>query len=156
VSRLREQVKAFHDACGIETGGTTTQVTPRVPDDATVRLRLRMITEEYFELLDAAGARYVTAARDQIHMSIDRLAAASNVNLPEFVDALGDIDYLVEGTRLAFGVDGDPIAEAIQASNMAKCVDGKVLRNAHGKIAKPEGWTPPDIAGELRKQGWEK
>jgi hypothetical protein len=25
----------------------------------------------------------------------------------------------------------------------------------HGKKRKPEGWKPPDIAGELRRQGWD-
>ena len=28
-------------------------------------------------------------------------------------------------------------------------------KDEHGKTRKPAGWTPPDVAGELRKQGWE-
>ncbi len=150
MSRLREQVKAFHDACGIETPST-----PRVPDVDVVRLRLRLITEEYFELLEAAGVLSVEGANEQISESIN--AVSGNVNLPDLIDALGDIDYVVEGTRLCFGVDGGPIADAIQAANARKIgPGGKVLRNAAGKVTKPEGWTPPDIADELRKQGWKE
>ncbi|MEV6219771.1 hypothetical protein [Nocardia sp. NPDC051833] len=37
----------------------------------------------------------------------------------------------------------------VQRSNMAKVVDGKVRRRVDGKIEKPTGWTPPDIAGVL-------
>lgn len=43
----------------------------------------------------------------------------------------------------------------VQRSNMAKVVDGKVVRDPDtGKILKPEGWTPPDIAGVLSSRMW--
>jgi hypothetical protein len=32
---------------------------------------------------------------------------------------------------------------------MAKLVDGKVIRREDGKVLKPAGWTPPDIAGAM-------
>jgi hypothetical protein len=34
---------------------------------------------------------------------------------------------------------------------MAKAPGGVVLRHPNGKIKKPEDWTPPDIAGVLRR-----
>ena len=71
--------------------------------------------------------------------------------IPAFADALADLDYVIEGTRLEFGIDGWPIAQAVHKSNMAK-VGSKVRED--GKILKGPDWTPPDIAGELRKQGW--
>lgn len=40
--------------------------------------------------------------------------------------------------------------DLVQAANMAKVgPDGKVLKNVHGKVIKPDGWTPPDIASLL-------
>jgi predicted HAD superfamily Cof-like phosphohydrolase len=30
--------------------------------------------------------------------------------------------------------------------------DGTVKRRADGKVMKPDGWTPPDIAGVLERQ----
>lgn len=49
--------------------------------------------------------------------------------------------------------------DEVQRSNEAKAIeqpDGsfKVVRRADGKILKPPGWTPPDIAGVLRAHGW--
>ncbi|WP_306365334.1 hypothetical protein [Nocardia sp. CC227C] len=44
--------------------------------------------------------------------------------------------------------------EAVQTSNLAKLVDGKVIRRDDGKIIKPDGWQPPDIAGALGSYGW--
>jgi predicted HAD superfamily Cof-like phosphohydrolase len=63
---------------------------------------------------------------------------------------MADLDYVVEGTRLEFGIDGEPIAAEVHRANMAK-TEGPVAPD--GKRLKPPGWTPPDIAGVLRKQG---
>lgn len=70
------------------------------------------------------------------------------VNLPEFIDACGDLDFVVDGTRLECGVDGDLIATEIFRSNMMKEPNGL------GKPIKPYDWTPPDIDRCLREQGW--
>ena len=77
--------------------------------------------------------------------------AEIKVRLPEFIDATHDLDYVVEGTRLECGVDGAPIAAEVHRANMAKA-HGPMRED--GKRLKPEGWTPPDIEGELVKQGW--
>jgi len=80
-----------------------------------------------------------------------RALEAGLPNLPDIADAIGDLKYVLEGTNLAFGIDGEPVWDAIQKANMAKA-GGSV--DEHGKRMKPPGWTPPDIEGELRKQGW--
>ena len=43
-----------------------------------------------------------------------------DINIEKFVDSLGDIDYVNEGARLEFGVNGEGIAAEIQAANMRK------------------------------------
>lgn len=135
---------------------------PGIPSDATVRFRLRLITEEYGELLCAVlrgedgaipidlVAQYYEAMH-AINSLIDQ--ATVEVNLPEFIDALGDLDVVIEGARIAFGVDGRPIAQAIHAANMAK-KDGP-KRESDGKRLKPPGWKPADVAALLREQGWQ-
>ncbi len=50
-----------------------------------------------------------------------------------------------------FGFDIEPILDLIHEANMKKLTGPK---DAAGKQLKPEGWTPPDIAGELVRQGW--
>jgi hypothetical protein len=120
-----------------------------------VRLRLRLIAEEFFELLDAALGEYkpepwrFDAARAAVADIVNDTPIA--VDLPELADALADLDYVVEGTRLEFGIDGPPIARAVHSANMAK-IGGPV--DEHGKVGKPPGWTPPDIDKALRDQGW--
>jgi predicted HAD superfamily Cof-like phosphohydrolase len=151
-SKLRSQVRAFHEAFSVPV-----LTRPQVPSDERVRLRLRLIAEEFFELLEACVdlKHRATAGRfGELDHWLDAVVkeSALKVNLPELADALGDLDYVIEGTRLEFGINGEPIADEIQRSNMAK-VGGPVLPG--GKIGKPDGWTAPDIAGELRKQGWE-
>lgn len=78
-----------------------------------------------------------------------------NVDLVEFADALADLDYVIEGTRLEFGINGAPIAAEVHRSNLSKLGPNGPMLREDGKILKPPGWTPPDIAGELRKQGWQ-
>jgi len=132
---------------------------PQVPSDERVRLRLRLIAEEFFELLSAALK--LEDDEDFIHVNrfhggwtavetaIDKLGI--DVDLVEFADACADLDYVVEGSRLEFGIDGRPIARVVHESNMAKV--GSEVR-ADGKILKPASWQPPDILTELRNQGY--
>jgi predicted HAD superfamily Cof-like phosphohydrolase len=143
-TKLREQVREFHAAFDVPE-----MLWPVVPSDDRVRLRLRLIAEEFFELLEASIDAKLNATQAHIISLIN--SAPVTVDLPEFADACGDLDYVVEGSRLEFGIDGGPIADAIHESNMAKA-GGPVIE---GKIRKPEGWLPPDVDGELRKQGWE-
>ena len=125
--------------------------TPTIPPDDEVRFRLRLIAEEFFETMEAClvSASYATihGAKDLIRQHINM--ARVSVNLPEFADGLEDLDYVVEGARAYFGIDGEPIARVVHEANMAKepAPDG-------GKAIKPPGWTPPDVATELERQGW--
>lgn len=128
---------------------------PRVPSDETVRGRLRLVAEEFFELLAACldtsaenVVQHYTCAVAETMSTID--TSRVSVDLPEAVDAIADGGYVLEGTALAFGVHMPPIHAEVHRSNMAK-VGGPVV---DGKLRKPDGWTPPDVAGELRKQGW--
>lgn len=137
---MRSQVAEFHLKFGHPVA-----TTPHVPDAAAVRFRLALIAEEFVELLEAAHGGRLSIVRYALENTCRTLPL--NVDLPAFVDALGDLDYVIEGTRLVFGVDGDPIAAEIHRANMNKVANG-----TH-KPTKPIDWSPPDIEGELIKQG---
>jgi len=80
--------------------------------------------------------------------------APVRLDFPAFADALADIDYVVEGARLTFGIPRVPVALEVQRANMAK---DRAPGNAPGtpaKAVKPPGWQPPDIEGVLRRAGW--
>ncbi len=160
MSKLREQVLKFHERFGQSIGEK-----PHVPDEKTVSFRLSLIAEEFVELL---GACYPNnpGALGNIRDEIDNLMlyGTIEVDLPEFVDALADLDYVIEGTRITFGVNGDPIADEVHRANMSKmpsyvaekdAMHQGAVKRADGKIMKPPGFVPPDILGVLKKQGYE-
>jgi predicted HAD superfamily Cof-like phosphohydrolase len=90
-------------------------------------------------------------ARELVEVAIRR--ATGNINLAELADGLADLDYVVEGTRLEFGIDGEPIAEIVHIACMAKlAVCANCDGRGCGQTIKPEGWKPPDIEGEIVRQ----
>lgn len=147
---LTWQVSEFHRAFNYPVRHTPAQCTK-----AELKFRLSLITEEFHEVLEACCSS--TAARDNM---VSALAMLRNVidddlddavDLVALADGLGDLDYVIEGTRLHFGIPRQAVANAIQASNMAKVGGGY---DENGKAKKPPGWKPPDIAGVLRDHGW--
>jgi predicted HAD superfamily Cof-like phosphohydrolase len=77
------------------------------------------------------------------------LEAADKDDFVEMVDALADLLVVVYGAAVEMGVDLEPVFREVHRSNMSKN-GGK---DAGGKILKGLGFSPPDIAAELRKQG---
>lgn len=130
--------------------------TPAVPPDPVVRFRLALMAEEFLEMVEAALALDDAQERrafDMLKGLMDRIIKLHqlNVDMVEFVDGGIDLDYVVEGTRLMFGVDGWPLLLEVQRANMDKEATEEAGLT---KPVKPDGWKPPDIEGELRKQGW--
>ena len=111
-------VKDFHQAFGQRIGDK-----PELPDEDERKLRVKLLREEFTEYLDGESFN----------------------DLVEVADALADIIYIACGTAVSYGIPLDDVFESVHASNMAKLVDGKVIRRADGKVQKPEGWQPPDI-----------
>lgn len=148
-------VRAFHRRFGHAVAEK-----PAVPDDETMRFRLKLIAEEFLETLDACGVDVATLNVDNLlRHSIE--SSGLKVDLPALVDALGDLDYVIEGTRAVCGVDGAPIHNAIHLANMAKDPVYVATKDEYhrqpdpkAKPTKPDDWTPPDIDVELRRQGW--
>ncbi len=140
--------------------------TPQVPADDRVRLRLRLIAEEFFELLESSlvdnPALDDYGDIQQAHGLLMRALkdCRVRVDLPEFADALADLDYVIEGARAEFGINGGPVADEVHRTNMKKFWPGEdgvptMKVRPDGKVLKPDDWTPPDIAGVLRTQGWQ-
>jgi predicted HAD superfamily Cof-like phosphohydrolase len=145
-SIIDEQVREFHDVMGIENRASL-----GVPDTETIRLRCRLVIEEAFELI---AASLHGDASDDVESHLD-VALELIENWPtapdiiEVADALADLDYVVAGSRLAYGITRKPVADEVHRSNMAKAPNGVVIRDAKKKVLKPPGWTPPDIRKAL-------
>jgi predicted HAD superfamily Cof-like phosphohydrolase len=105
---------------------------PDIGSEELIELRIKLLREEVEE--------YAEAARTG--------------DLVEVLDALADIGYILAGTILNHGMQNiyDDAFNEVHRSNMAKLVDGKVLRREDGKVMKPQGWTPPQLAQFVSKE----
>lgn len=103
---------------------------PGLSSDELIELRIKLLSEEVEE--------YAEAARTG--------------DLVEVLDALADIAYILAGTIINHGMQEiyDDAFTEVHRSNMAKLVDGKVIRREDGKVMKPEGWQPPQLAKFLQ------
>ena len=78
--------------------------------------------------------------------------ASDGQDMVEMIDALCDILYVTYGAASAMGIDLEPFFAEVHRTNMAKLgPDGKPILREDGKGLKPPGWTPPDIAGILKR-----
>lgn len=148
-SSLARTVREFHLKFG-----HPVRWTPEVPSADELRFRLRLVTEEFLEFLAAAGVALAEGDAYNLRASISD--ALLEPDFPALVDALGDLEYVIEGTRAVCGVDGKPIAAEIHRANLEKepVLDKDGKPEPFTKPTKPEGWTPPDIEGCLTKQGY--
>ncbi len=140
-TNLVHQVESFHRRFGQPIGGSV----PLVMEAPRVKQRLLLGAEEMCEQLNSCF-RLNPAIE---HALMDEIRYARiQVDLPAWVDGLGDSNYIAAGTAIELGVDMRPIHAAIHRANMAKEPNGL------GKPTKPHDWQPPDIAAELKRQGW--
>lgn len=117
-----DAVAEFHRAFGL-----TENSKPTLPSDDIRALRKKLLEEEFTEY---------------------NVGEDKN-DLVEIADALADLIYIAYGTAVAYGIPLDKVFAEVHRSNMAKLVDGKVIRRDDGKVLKPAGWTPPDIKSIL-------
>ncbi|QLE02143.1 nucleoside triphosphate pyrophosphohydrolase family protein [Galbibacter sp. BG1] len=76
------------------------------------------------------------------------LAAATNNDMVEVADALGDMLYILCGTILEHGMQDviEDVFNEIQLSNMSKLgEDGKPIYREDGKVLKGPNYFKPDI-----------
>jgi len=127
---------------------------PHVPSDDRVRLRARLSAEEFVETLRAMFDPYMSGSYFRcIEEYLQKLIDLSpvRVDLPALADGLADQKVILEGTDLEFGLPSNELFAEVMRANMAKAGGPK---REDGKVQKPEGWTPPDIEGVLKKAGW--
>jgi len=118
----QRMVAEFHEAFDI-----AVETVPRVPDEATRSLRVRLIQEEFDELKEALGQR-------------DAASVAKE---------LADLLYVVYGTAVSCGIDMEPVFREVHRSNMSKIGGHK---RADGKWVKPPTYSPARIEPILDSQ----
>lgn len=104
---------------------------PGLSPEDMIELRIKLLREEVEEYAEAARAG----------------------DMVEVLDALADIGYILAGTIINHGMQHiyDDAFNEVHRSNMAKLVDGKVIRREDGKVLKPKGWQAPQLAQFLEE-----
>jgi predicted HAD superfamily Cof-like phosphohydrolase len=100
-------------------------------DEKQFAMYIKLIDEEHQELLEA------TLAEDPI----------------EQLDALIDILVVTIGAIHSMGADAEGAWKEVMKTNFAK-IDkdtGKVRKREDGKVLKPVGWVPPELAPFVSK-----
>lgn len=79
--------------------------------------------------------------------------ALANNNDAEALDALIDILVVTIGAIQSAGFDGEGAWKEVMSTNFAKIdrLTGKVRKREDGKVLKPVGWTPPNLAPYLKR-----
>jgi len=149
----------------MSTFGQATPVQPTIPAVDIIKLRLRLIIEEFEELFDAVtitgyNEHHVLDVAKASFLTLNNCIKALepedfDVDMIESADAFTDLDYVVQGGGIAFGINLDECFEEVHSSNMSKLdKDGKPIRNAEGKVQKSELYRAPDLKLVLMKQGY--
>ena len=118
MNRLQRRVQDFHEAMDLPVGDY------RNPKFCRTELRVRLIKEEFKELR----------------------RAIKKGDMVKAIDALCDLQYVINGGAVEWGIDLEPYDDEVHRTNMLK-KDGPV--RADGKKLKPPGWQPPRIKDVL-------
>lgn len=139
-----------------------------VGDAKLRRLRVMLIASELAELAQALGVslelevKPATGPAEKNDMNgmrsrlsvVDTALCYANefVDIVETADALADLDYVVQGANLVFGLPSALILHEVHASNMSKLdKNGKPIYDADGKVVKGPNFRLPEIARVLEE-----
>jgi predicted HAD superfamily Cof-like phosphohydrolase len=150
-----EMVKEFHQKFG-----HPVETTPLTPSVKIMKFRARFLLEEVSEHILALGARkgrnqHLARSVELLELAANQIALAQDyefddVDMIEVADSLGDLDYIVNGAALVYGIPLPAVVAEIHASNMTKLgKDGKPIHNEEGKVVKGPGYRPPSLASIL-------
>ena len=134
--RPSEAVHEFHTKFGIPKA--------TLKSKKSMEFRMRLIHEEFNEVIDAAGFFIVQA--DTRTLFSPKIKECDPEHL---LKELADLAYVIYGTAEAFGWDLDEAVRRIHESNMSKLgADGKPIHREDGKVLKGPNYKEPDL-GDL-------
>lgn len=135
---------------------------PRTPTKLTldqVKLCLRLIFEESFECVEACfkpDSEVLARLRShkdamQYVLASEAMNADLNHSHTDLLDGINDTVVVSMGMAALAGLPYNEGMNEVNKSNLAK-IDfstGRCIKDAGGKIQKPEGWKKPDLAAVI-------
>ncbi len=138
-------VRQFHEAVGAYVAER-----PAVPPDDIRRVRATMVVEEAVEWLQEALAGLPDAADH--YLALISTFARGLYGIPDEPDLArmaaesADLEYVLDGGYLNWGIPHLPVFEAKHRANMSKLVDGRPVLRDDGKVLKGPDYQPADDA----------
>lgn len=128
------------------------------PQQALLYLGLQC--EELAEQLEVVAAGEVDHSNDfSLRQAILYLKEMSNrfkngmhlgslmrCDIGELLDGAHDLAWVAHGLAESISSDANASFREVARANLSKYPGGRVIRDEHGKIRKPEGWTGPDLS----------
>jgi predicted HAD superfamily Cof-like phosphohydrolase len=131
---VAEMVEEFH-----RTFGAYIADKPALAPVAVKRSRVALLAEECGEAIEAMETAAITHDPSW---------------LPSIARELADVVYIAYGAALNYGIPLDAVIAEVHRANMRKLdANGRPIVNAAGKVLKPEGWQPPNIAAAMEDRG---
>jgi len=113
------------------------ETTVNVPYSADIlELRRRLINEEAAEL---------NAEIDSLVQELKTTGKPGRETLARMFKELADLQYVVSGLVVSFGIPMEEVFRRVHESNMSKLVDGKPLKRADGKFLKGPNYKKPEL-----------
>lgn len=109
------------------------------------KLYRRLVAEEAAETAQALVELEHAMRTPGVRNPVNRVA--------EVADGAIDTIYVCFGLLQSLGVDIELAWDTVHASNLRKLDPdtGKLIKDAGGKVLKPEGWEPPDMVSVVRE-----
>lgn len=128
MNKQQAQVLEFHEGLAriAEKRGLAKHFIGTTPGLHNMEFRRKLIEEEFNELIEAFEAHDFVGV----------------------IDAIMDLKYVLDGSMVEFGVDGEAFFDEVHRTNMAKLDGGYFDEN--GKFRKPAGWKEPRIEEMLQ------
>jgi predicted HAD superfamily Cof-like phosphohydrolase len=118
---IEDALFQFHDAYGVPVLDK-----PTIPDADRQTLRVKLIDEEYEELMT------------ELHRP--------DQQIEKIAQEAVDLVYVVVGMCLEYGIPFNAVFEEVQRANMSKLgEDGRPIRREDGKILKGPNFVPADV-----------
>lgn len=115
-----EWVTEFHEVFGAPIA--------QQPNQKLTALRQKLIDEEVMELNEEFTKTFQTG-----------------IISPNFIKEMADLQYVLSGLAVTFGIDLNTAVQRVHESNMSKLVDGKPVLREDGKILKGPNYFEPDL-----------
>lgn len=131
------------------------QNVPDLPTEPTEKerlLRAKLMFEETMETIRKGLGVSVACGIDSDEKDGEWVVPEFFISGPfcmvETIDGCADVMVVTTGTLAACGIPDEPFQKLVDENNLAKFGPGHTIRE-DGKLIKPPGHKPPDIAGKL-------